>query len=149
MYEKYLGRVKAGLDERVGEEVLAFGLFLPRGSMMMLLSPGLSMAEKRQTKKAAGGRKLPRSLAVAVTPTSFCAYGVKDSGYTGKGSLKDEVGRWPREGTRVETGGGNVLNRLTLSFPDGTRLDLEVMNISVMRRINDDFIRIATGQPAP
>jgi len=25
VYEKYLGRVKQGLDERIGEEVLAFG----------------------------------------------------------------------------------------------------------------------------
>ena len=147
MYEKYLGRIKAGLDERCGEEVLAYGLFLPRGSMMMLLSPGVSMAQKRQAGKAAGTRKLPRSLAVAVTPTSFCAFGVKDSGYTGKGNLKEEVGRWPREGTVVETGGGSVLNRLTISFPDGARLELEVMNISIMRRINEDFIRIATGQP--
>src|SRR5437870_818378 len=107
VYEKYLGRVKAGLDERCGEEVLAFGLFLPRGSMMMLLSPGASMLQKRKSSKAAGAKKLPRSLAVAVTPTSFCAFGVKDSGYTGKGSLKDEVGRWPRAGTTVEAGGGS------------------------------------------
>jgi len=145
VYEKYLGRVKAGLDERCGEEVLAFGLFLLRGSMMMLLSPRASMLQKRKSSKAAGAKKLPRSLAVAVTPTSFCAFGVKDSGYTGKGSLKDEVGRWPRAGTTVEAGGGSVLNRLTMTFPDGARLDLEVMNISIMRTINEDFVRIATG----
>jgi len=48
--------VKAGLDERCGEEVLAFGLFLPRGSMMMPLSPGASMSQKRRTSKAAGPR---------------------------------------------------------------------------------------------
>ena len=41
MYEKYLGRVRQGLDERAGEDVLAFGLFVPRGSMMMLASPAL------------------------------------------------------------------------------------------------------------
>jgi hypothetical protein len=148
VYEKYLGRVKEGLDQRVGEEVLAFGLFVPRGSMMMLVSPALSMMKKRQTKKAAGGRKLPRSIALAVTPTSFCAFGVKDSGYTGKGNLKDEVGRWPREGTQVEAGGGNLMSRLTLSFPDGTRLDLEVVNIMGMRKINEEFFREISGSPA-
>ncbi len=146
MYEKYLARIKAGLDERCGEEVLAYGLFVPRGSMMMLLSPAASMAQKRQTRKAAGGRKLPKSLAVAATPTSICAFGVKSSGYTGKGNLQEEVGRWPREGTSAETGGG-MLNRLNLSFPDGTRLELEVVNISIMRRINEEFLRILTEQP--
>ena len=45
----------------------------------------------------------------------------------------------------MEAGRGSVLNRLTMSFPDGTRLDLEVMIISVMRKINEDFIRLATG----
>ncbi len=148
MYEKYLGRVKQGLDERVGEEVLAFGLFVPRGSMMMLASPALSMMQKRKTKKAAGGRKLPRSIALAVTPTSFCAFGIKDSGYTGKGNLKDEVGRWPRETTQVETGGGNLMSRLTLSFADGTRLELEVVNIMGMRKINEEFFREVSGSPS-
>ena len=54
MYEKYLGRVRQGLDERAGEDVLAFGLFVPRGSMMMLASPALSMMKKRQTKNHIG-----------------------------------------------------------------------------------------------
>ena len=148
MYEKYLARVKEGLDERMGEPVLAFGLFLPHGSMMMMASTLASMVQKRQSRKAAGGRKLPRSMALAVTPTTVAAFGVKDSGYTGKGRIQDEVGRWPREGMQVETGGGNVLNRLNLVFGDGTKLELEVMNISMMRRINDEFIRIVSGQPA-
>ncbi len=148
MYEKYLGRVKQGLDERVGEEVLAFGLFVPRGSMMMLASPALSMMKKRQTKKAAGGRKLPRSIAVAVTPTSFCAFGIKDSGYTGKGNLKDEVGRWPKESTQVETGGGSLMSRLTLSFSDGTRLELEAVNMMGMKKINEQFFQEISDSPA-
>jgi hypothetical protein len=49
----------------------------------------------------------------------------------------------------VDTGGGSVLNRLTLSFADGTRLDLEVMNTPVMTRINGEFLRVATGRPGP
>jgi hypothetical protein len=146
VYEKYLGRIKEGLDERAGEEVLAFGLFTPRGSMMMLASPAVSLLMKRQTKKAAGGRKLPRSIAVAVTPNTFAVFGVKDSGYTGKGTLKEEVGRWPRLGTTVETGGGPLLNRLTLSFPDGTRLELEVLKMMGGTKVNEDFIRTAAGQ---
>jgi len=148
VYEKYLGRVRQGLDERAGEDVLAFGLFVPRGSMMMLASPALSMMKKRQTKKAAGGRKLPRSIAVAVTPTSFCAFGIKDSGYTGKGNLKDEVGRWPREGTLVETVGGSLMSRLTLSFADGTRRELEAVNMMGMKKINEQFFSEISGSPA-
>jgi hypothetical protein len=145
MYEKYLAKVKQGLDERMGEPVLAFGLFLPHGSMMMMASPLASMIQKRESRKAAGGRKLPKSMALAVTPTSIAAFGVKASGYTGKGRIEEEVGRWPREGTQVDSGGGSVLNRLNLRFADGTRLELEVINVAAMRRINEEFVRIVSG----
>src|SRR2546430_7303224 len=121
MYEKYLARVKEGLDERMGEPVLAFGLFLPHGSMMMMASPLASMIQKRESRKAAGGKKLPRSMALAATPTSIGAFGVKDSGYSGKGRIEDEVGRWPRAGMQVDTGGGSVPNRPNLLFADRTK----------------------------
>ncbi len=40
------------------------------------------------------------------------------------------------------------MSRLTLSFADGTRLELEVVNIMGMRKINEEFFREISGSPS-
>jgi hypothetical protein len=138
-YEKLMGQLR----ERVPEPVLGGGIFTMGGATM---SAVLSVAGP--SRKIGGGVKLPKIMAIAVTPSSLRVFAVKVAGYTGGWKVRDEVVAWPRATTKVEFERGSGMDHLTIATPDGHVVGLEAMRMAA-GGFNDAFVDAIGGEPPP
>ena len=137
-YEKLMGQLR----ERVPEQVIAAGVFTIGGATA---SAVLSVAGP--SRKIGGGVKLPKIMAIAVTPSSLRVFAVKVAGYTGGWKVRDEAVAWPREATKVEVERGRAMDRLAIATPDGHVVALEAMRMGT-GGMNDPFLDAVGGGPS-
>lgn len=122
--EDFFQKAAANIQATSGEQVYGVGFYQPRGSTWMLAIPIVGIVMKRMARKAAGV-KLSQTMILALTASSLRLYDVKAAGYGGIGTLKREIGAWPRGSFQILKTSGMATRELTVQIADGTVLELE------------------------
>ncbi|MGH2710043.1 MAG: hypothetical protein ACRDH9_02425 [Actinomycetota bacterium] len=147
---KLIDKIESEVRVRLGPGVEAVAFFTPRSP----LAEGLSKREARQQQS--------RAAAFALTPDRIQAFSFKDRGWTGIGTIQEQLGSWPRSGVRVERSATEdrvrledgpmtvTRNLVTLGFPGGSSIML-VADEGIERRrdLAETFLSMLGGSAVP
>ncbi len=98
----------------------------------------LYLLKERSAKKKGGG--LPRNVIAALTPTSVELFDYRPRGTGIK--LRAKVATWARAGLRIEADTpGPMSQRLHVTLPDGTTLDVDSARGMGSSEMNGPFLR--------
>ncbi len=124
--EKYRQKYAEQVSAKIGEPVVAVGIFSRPGSMgtMMLtqVSGLASMVSSRSNKAKTGG--MPMNVVLGVTADKLYVFGYKPRGV--KLKLSDPIAVWNRSDVRAEVvGQGTMATRVRFHLPGGDAIELD------------------------
>ncbi|MEM8620723.1 MAG: hypothetical protein AAGF73_13470 [Actinomycetota bacterium] len=124
--QKYRDNVAAACSQHIGDEIIAIGIFSPRGTagavgMIEGASPLLGTLMRRRAKSNAGG--VPQTAVYALTANALHVLDGTPKAKSWK--IKKHVAAWPRTSFTARPVAGSVTDQVELTFDDGATIGLE------------------------